>query len=186
MTPTFSDRIPSKTAIKPAGFTLVELMIAITIGIIILGALSQVFVTSRSTYIVEEGLARVQENGRFGMNFITEDIRMAGYIGCQDQSGQLNNRLNDATGDYWPLTPPGGAPVPVITGFEYVGPGSNDTTDWLPNLPGAYFADGEVEPFTDVIMIRRGSDVSLKVVGAPSSPAPATWMNQATNTTALV
>ena len=180
MTPTFSDRIPSKTAIKPAGFTLVELMIAITIGIIILGALSQVFVTSRSTYIVEEGLARVQENGRFAMNFITEDIRMAGYMGCQDQAGQLNNRLNDPSGDYWPLTPPGGGPVPVITGFEYVGSGSNDTTDWLPNLPAAYFADGEVQPFTDVLIIRRGSDMSLKVVGAPSTPA-AVWMNQETD-----
>ncbi|MDH3671665.1 MAG: PilW family protein [Gammaproteobacteria bacterium] len=157
---------------KSAGFTLVELMVAITIGIIILGALSQVFVTSRSTYTTEEGLARVQENGRFAMNFITEDIRMAGYIGCQDQAGGLVNQLNDPSGDYWPLRPPN-TPSPVVTGFNYTGGGSSNLADWTPALPGAYFAVGEVEPFTDVIMIRRGSDESLRVVASPGG----TWMN---------
>ncbi|MFQ5759465.1 MAG: PilW family protein [Acidiferrobacterales bacterium] len=158
---------------RPAGFTLVELMIAITIGIIILGALSQVFVTSRSTYIVEEGLARVQENGRFAMNFITDDIRMAGYMGCQDQTGKLVSQLNDPTGEYWPLRPTATTPIPVVTGFDYTGSGGTATTEWTPQLPATYFADGEVEPFTDVIMIRRGSDQTFQTV--------APWMNLPTD-----
>ncbi|MEE9598401.1 MAG: PilW family protein [Acidiferrobacterales bacterium] len=170
---TSPDHTPSTTMMRPAGFTLVELMVALTIGIIILGALSQVFVTSRSTYIIEEGLARVQENGRFAMNFITEDIRMAGYMGCQDQAGKLVNQLNDPLGDYWPVRPTINTPSPVVTGFNYTGGGGDAITDWTPNLPGAYFAAGEVQPFTDVIMIRRGSDQTFQTV--------APWMNQPTD-----
>ena len=40
------------------GFTLVEIMVAVTIGLIILVAVAQIFATSRATYGLQEGLAR--------------------------------------------------------------------------------------------------------------------------------
>ncbi len=72
----------SSFKLKTAGFTLVELMVAITISLIILAAVSSLFVSSKKTYTTQDRLARVQENGRFAMQFITRDLRMAGYTGC--------------------------------------------------------------------------------------------------------
>ena len=149
---------PKQTVTTSRGFTLVELMVAITIGLIILAAVAQVFATSRSTYSLEEGLSRLQENGRFAMTFITEDMRMAGYIGCQDQTGTVNVQLNN----------PGNYPVTgqIITGHRYIGSsGSNPAADWVPPLPPAFgFVNNEVEPFSDVIIVRRASEQAYRLV----------------------
>lgn len=67
---------------RSAGFSLVELMVAMVIGLIITFAVVQIFTTSRTTYQTDEGLARVQENGRFAAEFLSNDIRQAGDIGC--------------------------------------------------------------------------------------------------------
>lgn len=70
---------------RSTGFSLVELMVAITIGLIVLGAVSAVLVSSKNTYSNQDRLARVQENGRFAIQFLTRDIRLAGYTGCLDE-----------------------------------------------------------------------------------------------------
>ena len=75
---------------SPRGFTLVELMVAMTIGLIILGAVGQIFATSSGTYVLQQDLARLQENGRFSMDFIAHDLRMAGYAGCVNINQALN------------------------------------------------------------------------------------------------
>lgn len=64
------------------GMSLVELMVAITIGLIILAAVSSLFVSSKQTYTTQDNLARLQENARFAMQFLTKDLRLAGYYGC--------------------------------------------------------------------------------------------------------
>ena len=51
-----------------------------TIGFILLVAVAQVFATRRATYQFTDGLSRVQENGRFGIDFLTWDARMAGLV----------------------------------------------------------------------------------------------------------
>src|SRR6266536_1972585 len=82
MTPTISRNQGMK---RSRGLTLVELMIAMTIGLLILLAVSRIFVTSRATYTYEEGLARTQESGRFAMEFLSQDLRMSGYAGCSSK-----------------------------------------------------------------------------------------------------
>lgn len=75
-----------------AGLSLVELMIALVIGTLLILGVVQVFAASRAAYQLSEGLARVQENGRFAMDFLQRDIRMAGHFGCvNDQAHALNN-----------------------------------------------------------------------------------------------
>lgn len=66
------------------GFTLVELMVALTIGLIIMAAVSTLFVSSKRTYTSQDQLSRLQENARFAMQFIMSDLRLAGYYGCLD------------------------------------------------------------------------------------------------------
>lgn len=90
-----------------AGMTLVELMIALLIGAFLLGGVLQIFINSKQTYRMQEGLSRLQENGRFAMEFLSSDIRMAGYWGCHDTpspntdiAGTNNNATNgDAIDD---------------------------------------------------------------------------------------
>lgn len=66
------------------GLSLVELMVAILISSLILIGLVQVFSGSRQTYSVNEGMSRLQENGRFAVDFLERDIRMAGNVGCRN------------------------------------------------------------------------------------------------------
>ena len=64
------------------GITLIELMIALVIGLLATGAMLKVYVDSSRLYRFNESLARIQENGRFGPEFIRRDARMAGLWGC--------------------------------------------------------------------------------------------------------
>jgi type IV pilus assembly protein PilW len=64
------------------GFTLIELMIAMLIGVFLMAGVIQIFLSAKQAYRLQENLSRLQENGRFAMDFLTKDIRMAGYAGC--------------------------------------------------------------------------------------------------------
>ncbi|MDO8703483.1 MAG: PilW family protein [Sulfuricaulis sp.] len=156
---TRSIQLGGREKLRNHGFTLVELMVAMTIGLIILAAVATIFGTSRSTYVLEEGLARVQEAGRFGAEFITTDVRMAGYIGCANaNTTTVQNHLNSPTsygtnhalGQY-------------IYGHTYTGTtGGTALSDWTPALPGSpYFSAGDVQPYTDVVVVRRASETGV-------------------------
>ena len=69
------------------GTTLVELLIAITLGLFLLSGLILLYINHKTTYQFNEGISRLQENGRTAIHWLVQDIRMAGYIGCP--------RLND-------------------------------------------------------------------------------------------
>jgi type IV pilus assembly protein PilW len=65
---------------KQSGFTLVELLIAMTIGLIILAALSSTFLMQRKTYDVQEQIVEMVQTARAAMDMMTREIRMAGYM----------------------------------------------------------------------------------------------------------
>ncbi len=71
----------AKMATRTKGYSLVELMVALTIGLIILGAVISLFVTSKSSYNTLQGLDALQENGRYAVRALTDDARLAGYAG---------------------------------------------------------------------------------------------------------
>ena len=74
------------TPARSSGFTLLELMISIAIGLVIIGALSFLYVGSRGAYRVNESLARVQETGRLALDFLQEDVRAGGFLGCRSRN----------------------------------------------------------------------------------------------------
>lgn len=76
------------------GFSLIELMIALVIGLILVGGVIQVFVGSKVTYSTQAALSKVQENGRFAMSFLARDIRQAGYTGCSRNTTSANTIRN--------------------------------------------------------------------------------------------
>lgn len=66
------------------GLSMVELLVALALGLIITAAVLQMFLASKTTYRMQEALARIQENGRFAIGQLANDIRMAGYMGCSN------------------------------------------------------------------------------------------------------
>ena len=81
------------------GITLIELMIALVIGLLATSAMLKVYVDSSRLYRFNEGLARIQENGRFGLEFIRRDARMAGFWGCY-RDADLTNRISTGSANY--------------------------------------------------------------------------------------
>ena len=81
------------------GVTLVELMVALALGLLITVAMLKVYVDASGLYRFNEGLARVQENGRFALEFIRRDARVAGFWGCYSDA-PLTYQIS-ATSDAW-------------------------------------------------------------------------------------
>lgn len=69
-----------------AGFGLSELMIAMVLGLIVIGAAFAIFQTSQTTYRSSEGLNRIQESARVAFELMSRDIRAAGGSACSNFS----------------------------------------------------------------------------------------------------
>ncbi len=64
---------------KQQGLTLIEIMIALIIGTFLLAGVIQIYLSTTQSYRMLENQSRLQENGRFAMDFMTRDIRQAGF-----------------------------------------------------------------------------------------------------------
>lgn len=134
------------------GFTLVELMIAMTLALVILGSATMALVTSKDMYRYTSNMNRVQENGRFSMHFLMERIRNARRMGCSPTT--IVNHLNNPDEFF--------VPGQNVLGFTYTGSGGNDVTDWTPNLPASLLG-GDVLPYTDVLGITQLVGAGYKI-----------------------
>jgi len=75
------------------GLTLIELMIAMLIGLfLILGTLT-VFQQSRSNFRVADSVARLQENARFALDIMEPDIRLSSFWGRSSQPGLIDSAI---------------------------------------------------------------------------------------------
>lgn len=178
--------------IRNRGLSLIELMIALAIGTLLVLGLVEVFAASRAAYQMSEGLARVQENGRFAMDYLQRDLRMAGHFGCvNDQARFLTappgygttfvTAAQRAAGNFDP------APDPLdfhvsIEGYEANGtaPGATlslpQSGQWngTPALPG-YIQSLKPAPMpgSDVIVLRylspEGVPVTTFTAGASAT-----------------
>ena len=74
-----------------AAFSLVELLIAMTLGLILLAGMISVFAGNKRSSDLNSAMADIQENARFALDTLARDIRMAGFQGCVDiNSGPAN------------------------------------------------------------------------------------------------
>ncbi len=76
----------SSSIFRQAGLSLVEIMIALTIGLMIIGGVGYLYLGSRQAFRTQDNLTAIQENARFALETMTHDIRMAGYMGCGNLS----------------------------------------------------------------------------------------------------
>lgn len=62
------------------GISIVELLVALAVGMVLIAGIMQVFLASKNTYAVNQAMSTVQENGRFALEFIARSARQAGYV----------------------------------------------------------------------------------------------------------
>ncbi|MEQ8483270.1 MAG: PilW family protein [Pseudomonadales bacterium] len=76
---------------RSSGFSLVELLLALVLGLVVVTGIVQLFVGNSRTYNVLNGQARMQENARFALEFITQAARSTGFFGCSlDRTNYVN------------------------------------------------------------------------------------------------
>lgn len=83
------------------GFGLIELMIAMVLGLIVIGAAFAVFLSNQNTFRANEGLNRIQESARVAFELMSRDIRAAGGSACSnasvvDSTGAQSTAFRDA------------------------------------------------------------------------------------------
>lgn len=151
---------------KYSGVTLVELMIAMAISFVVLLGVGSVYVTSKRSYTVQEEFARMHENANFAFQFLTQDIRQAGYAGCNPV---INNILNttaanvdlfDFSSAVYGWEADGSNPGQTVTDPAMTPSGT--ATDWddYHAAPLALHSTlvGRVLPGTDVIVVKSARE----------------------------
>lgn len=180
----------ARTLERQQGLSLVELMVAIVLGLILSAGIMQLFVGSKQTYRFHDAMSRVQENARFAIDALSHDMRMAGDMGCSAYVQNINNTLN--------APPPAFNPGAGVQGWEALGTGAsatfnlaafnapvqeaggNGNANW-PTSGGAVLDTGTWSvPGSDIVRIWRGSG-SLATINSISPGAAQTVLNVTPN-----
>ncbi len=134
---------------QQAGVTLVELMVALSIGSFLMIGAVQVYNQSREAFVVNESIARVQETAQFAMDTVEADLRMASNWGQQSRGSAIVGR--SVTGDANPLALPAPGTCGAAWALDLALPvegGNNNYT--LPCLPV-----GGAQANSDIVTTRR-------------------------------
>lgn len=113
------------------GVGLIELMVAMTLGLFLVAGIYTMYLGSKRTYRVTDADSRIQETARFVIDTLSHDVRMAGFWGCIGNVGQVFNRLKPDPG-YIPFA------QTAISGTDDTGLNGSDTLI----VAGAY-GDGQ-------------------------------------------
>jgi type IV pilus assembly protein PilW len=146
-----SSRLP--LAGRQSGMTLIELMVALAIGAFLMIGAVTVFMQSRTTFRITESVSRLQENGRFVLDVLEPDIRMAHYWGLTSRTFRIINRAG--------AVPPGPAvAAPATCGATWTIDLDNEVgTNNGYGFACAGFAPVEVN--ADTYVVRRVSEDAL-------------------------
>ncbi len=136
------------------GFSIIELMIAVTIGLIILSGVINVVLKSKGNKLQQDEIAYIQDNARFVVETLTSEIRMAGYMGCASPGTSFI--ANSIDGNFNNFVGMGG-----LEGFD----GETSVT----GFPEPLRAQAEVG--SDAFIVRRGDSDELGVTSHVAASA---------------
>jgi len=149
-------KLQANKASFQSGLTIVELMVSMTIGLILMGGMVQIFATNKNAYRYNNSIAEVQNNGSYALEFVVNQIAQIGYVPAwagyndQDMNGDRYSDRRDL--ELWAY----GAKEPVI-GVD----GGADKSD---SMTINVFVD---QPAVDCV----GSAVTAATPGAFTGPA---------------
>ncbi|MBL7252276.1 PilW family protein [Alloalcanivorax sp. C16-2] len=72
-----------RTSNHMAGFSLVELMVAMLLGLLITAAAVSLFSTNQRTFALQQAMSESQEQGQLALRFIAQDLQLTGYMDDQ-------------------------------------------------------------------------------------------------------
>jgi type IV pilus assembly protein PilW len=151
---------------RSRGLTLIELMIAMTLGLVLVGGAFKIFMDSSRTYGIHETESRLEENARYVVSVMEADLRMAGYWGfAKGVSGITGTTLQT---DPAATTLAGAAASTCGTNFGTdLGTPLEGANDGYSLVCTAY--QGRPMPSSDTLTVRRAalnaSSVSASAIG---------------------
>ncbi|WP_288253320.1 PilW family protein [uncultured Hydrogenophaga sp.] len=86
---------PASLRRRATGFSLVELMVALALGLFLIGGILNIFLTNQQAFRTNDNLARLQENARLAFELTAREIRLAGGNVCG--AAPIGNVLNNRT-----------------------------------------------------------------------------------------
>jgi type IV pilus assembly protein PilW len=132
-----------------SGMTLIELMVALAIGMFLMIGAMTVFMQSRTTFRVTESISRLQENARFALEALESDVRMAQYWGFVSRSELILGRRD-------PTQPAGIGPATCgqnwTINLNQAVQGTNNSYNW------ACAGQAPVEVNSDTLVVRHAGD----------------------------
>lgn len=144
-----------RTAGTCRGFSLVELMVAMVLGLMLIGGVIQVFVGNKLMFDTNIGVARMQENARFALAEIARDLRMAGYRGCNSDAVQLANlvKIGNVANDFFGFDA-------TLLGFDA------EANQWSDVIAATYATANDLSGAADRVVI-KSLDRDLLRLAAP-------------------
>ena len=156
---------------RQRGLSLVELMVAVTLGLLLTVGMMRIYMGNRATYAFGDGLSLIQENSRFGLDRVADSARMAGFRGCLNDVAVSNNLAGAANAFRDDI-------VNGIGGYDANGTAAGDdfaatavdpmpladAAAWTPALPPELSNPARVLPGSDVLVIRNVSGASNALV----------------------
>jgi type IV pilus assembly protein PilW len=86
------------------GISFVEILVSLVISLFLLGGIIQVYIGNKAAYTFSNSISRVQENGRYALDVMTQDLRLAGFWGCavfdENDTSNITSNLNTEGGGY--------------------------------------------------------------------------------------
>ncbi len=153
------------TANGTRGFTLIELMIALVLGLVLVGGVISVLLSNKQTYRTNNALSQLQDNARTAFELLARDIRQSGSSPCGNTT--VTNLLTSLNGNgtdtyIWSASTP-------IQGFD-------DATAVAPALPNALAQSAIVTKGVGVVSTPKlpvggGCDNGAPLASAPSGIA---------------
>ena len=144
---------------------MVELMVAMVLGMIMTAAVMQTYLSTKQTYNITNGIGRLQENARFGHYFITKDLREAGSRGCLTN---IRNMLSvHPPIDHLPYVKP-------VSGWDFNGTGRDDSytisstlstpnSGWTGDGTFPSFLQGDAIAGSDVLSFKTFEKVDIEI-----------------------
>lgn len=133
---------------QQSGFGLVEALVAMSLGLFLTLGVLQIFQSSLQSARTQDALSRIQENGRFALETLARDLRMAGYIGCE--------AIDDITPTSKAIT---ATPVNLTAATSLFGMERPSANAWSPAASVYSGTTLAAAFYTDLANARAGSDV---------------------------
>lgn len=172
---------------RPRGFTLVELLVSMTIALFLLGGLLTIVQNTRKTFGNQNNLAQLQDNERLAMSFIANVIETGGYY----PNPQTNDPTNTLASGVLPPVPNFVAGQPFYGTRNALPPGDSITVRYAAaqnenvfNCLGNQSAIAPYDTFFNKLWIKNGQ-LTCTFSGKATVPTDVPLVNNVQNLTIL-